>query len=256
MRALPESTERLLRAIDGLRASRGLVLGGGTALALRLGHRRSADLDFVFGIPRLPRRRIATLVEAVREHHRVAAVPNVAAEQDFLDSGLELANYQQDYSVDGVKVTFFVPDPPALRKEIRSEAGQLGLKRVGVATLDSLFVMKCAVLNVRITARDMFDVYTLVERHGYSAAEVFRTAQRLDYSADVLKERLIHAKRRRDDPGIEAVPGPAPTFEQLQGYFVATIDRLEQDEAAAMLAPPSTQRSALTKKRSRRPRSR
>jgi hypothetical protein len=253
--ALPAATERVLHAIDGLGASRGLVLGGGTALALRLGHRRSADLDFVFDAPRLPKRRIATLVGALREHHRVSAIPDVAAEQDFLDSGLELADYQQDYSVDGVKITFFVPDPPGLRKEIRSEEGQLGLKRVGVATLDSLFVMKCAVLNVRMTARDLFDVYTLIERHGYSAAEVFSTAQRLDYSPDVLKERLIHAKPRRDDPGIEAVAGPGPTFEQLQGYFVATIDRLEQDEAAAMLAPSSTQRSP-PKKRSRRPHSR
>ena len=165
-------------------------------------------------------------------------MPNVAAEQDFLDSGLELADYQRDYSMDGVKVTFFTPDPAKLGQALRGEAGVQGLKRIRVADLDSLFLMKAVTLNSRITTRDLFDVYTLVYAHGYRSADIFRYAQQFDFSPDTLKSRLRHARRRADDPGIEIPNGVPPTFEQLQAFFVAAIDRVEQ-EAAALAIPQS-----------------
>jgi len=233
MPVLPESTERLLRAMDALPAAAGLVLAGGTALALRISHRSSADLDFVFNAAHLPRRRIANLVSTLRRKYRTEVIANIAAEHDFLDAGLELADYQQDYSVDGVKVTFFVPDPPKLGGTLAGERGVVGLKRIQVATLDSLFIMKAIVLNQRITTRDLFDVYTLIEQHGYSFARVFAAAIRFNHSVDVLKARMLHAKRRNDDAGIETLTRPAPTFAHLQAYFAAAIDRIEQAQAEA-----------------------
>lgn len=233
MPALPASTERLLRSIDALSAAEGLILAGGTALAIRMEHRLSADLDFVFPAERLPRKRVALLLDALRRSHSVASFPNLAAEQEFLDSGLELADYQQDYSVDGVKVTFFVPEPTRLSEEIRAERGVAGLSRVAVAELDSLFLMKAVALNTRMTTRDLFDVYTLIEQHGRRASELFEAASRFGFSADVLKTRLLGATPRRDDPGVEAPAGIAPTFEQLRAYFAELIDGLEQAEAEA-----------------------
>lgn len=231
MPVLPESTERLLRAVDALPAARGLLLAGGTALALRIEHRSSADLDFVFATARLPRRRIAALVDTLRSGHRVDVIPDVAAEHDFIDSGQGLADYQQDYSVDGVKVTFFVPDPPNLRESLEGGRGVAGLRNIQVVDIDTLFIMKAVTLNSRITTRDLFDLHTLIEQHGHAAAEIFEAAGRFNYSADVLKARLLHASRRRDDPGVETPSGIAPTFEQLKAYFTAAIHRLEQDEA-------------------------
>ncbi len=231
MRVLPESTERVLRSIDALPAAGRLVLAGGTALALRIGHRSSADLDFVFASARLPRRRLKNLMSALGRTHRVEVIPNLAAEHDFIDSGLDLADYQQDHGIDDVKVTFFVPDPPKLGQALEAERGVATLKNIRVLQLDSLFLAKAVTLNTRITTRDLFDLYTLVERHGYAVADVFKAAGRFDYSADVLKTRLLHASRRRDDPGIETPTGTAPSFEQLQGYFAAAIDRTERVEA-------------------------
>lgn len=98
--------------MDGHPSASGLLLAGGTALALRIAHRSSADLDFVFTSQRLPRRRIDKLLDELRPGHDVMAMANVAAEQDFLDSGLDLADYQRDYSIGRVKVTFFTPIPP------------------------------------------------------------------------------------------------------------------------------------------------
>jgi len=233
VRALPESTERLLRDIDALPLSEGLILAGGTALALRIEHRRSADLDFVFPSDRLPRKRVARLLDRLRQAHSVEPFPNLAAEQEFLDSGLELADYQQDYSIDGVKVTFFVPEPTRLSEAIRAERGVCGFRRVAVAELDSLFLMKAVALNTRMTTRDLFDVYTLIEKHGCPARELFEAAPRFGFSADVLKTRLLGASPRRDDPGIEVLAGTPPTFEQLRAYFAELIDVLEQADAEA-----------------------
>jgi hypothetical protein len=237
VRALPEATERLLRAIDALPAAKGLVLAGGTALALRIGHRRSADLDFVFTAQRLPRRRLDALLAALRSTHSVEPMANIDAEQDFLESGLELADYQQDYDIDGVKVTFFVADPAALGPTIESEERVGGLTRVAVADIDSLFRMKTVALASRIAIRDLFDVYTLIEREGIDARRLFEDAERFGYSADALKARLLSARQRSDDPGIETMTGEAATLEQLKAYFVGLIDRVEQAQAAESAAP-------------------
>jgi len=229
---LPERTESLLHALGGCRSANDLLLVGDTALTLRIGHRRSADLDFAFVSPRLPRRKIDKLLDELRTRYHVTPIANVAAEQDFLNSGLELADYQRDYSVDGVKVTFFTPDPAKLGQELQGEAGVLGLKRIRIADLDSLFLMKALTLNSRVTTRDLFDVYTLVREHGYREADIFGYAQQFDFSADTLKARLRHARRRLDDPGIEISDASPPTFEQLQAFFVEAINRVEQDAAA------------------------
>lgn len=229
---LPEPTEKLLRAIDGSPGASGLLLVGGTALALRIAHRRSADLDFAFASQRLPHRKIDKLLDELRADHDVDPIANVAAEQDFLNSGLELADYQRDYSVDGVKLTFFTPDPSSVGAALRGEAGIRELKRIRVADLDSLFLMKAVTLNSRMTTRDLFDVYILVRNHGYREADIFGYAEQFDYSPDTLKVRLQHAHRRLDDPGIEVADGVPPTFEQLQAFFVEAINRVEQETAA------------------------
>lgn len=240
---LPERTESLLRAIDGFPSASDLLLVGGTALALRIAHRKSADLDFAFGSPRLPRRKIDKVLDELRADHDVMPMANVAAEQDFLNSGLDLADYQRDYSVDGVKLTFFTPDPSRLGTAVRGEAGLHGLKRIRVADLDSLFLMKAVTLNSRLTTRDLFDVYILVRDHGYREADIFKFAEQYDFSADTLKARLRHGHRRVDDPGIEIPDGVAPTFEQLQAFFVDAINRVEQEQATAEAIQRRTRKS-------------
>lgn len=249
---LPERTEKLLRAIDGYPRAKDLLLVDGTALALRISHRRSADLDFAFTSQRLPRRYIDELLAELRGEHEAIAMANVAAEQDFLNSGLELSDYQRDYSIDGVKVTFLTPDPSTLGQALRGEAGLQGLRRIRVADLDSLFLMKAVTLNSRVTTRDLFDVYTLVREHGYGEADIFRYARQFDFSPDTLKNRLRHARRRIDDPGIEIFQGAPPTFEQLQAFFADAIDRVEQEGTAraARAGPePASEPSASPSRR-------
>lgn len=233
MRGLPEATARLLGELDRLPGVDELVLGGGTALALHIAHRRSEDLDFVFAAQSLPRRRIKALLDRLREHHDVHVMPNVAAEHDFMNAGLTLADYHQDYSVDGVKLSFIVPDPASLIDALSSTAGMAQLSRIRVLTLDSLFLMKSITLNNRVMIRDLYDIYVLVEQYGYAPAAVFEAAERHGHSPDALKQRLLAASKRRDDPGLETLVNEPPTFEQLKSWFASRIDRIEQDAASA-----------------------
>jgi hypothetical protein len=66
-------------------------------------------------------------------------------------------------------------------------------------------------------------------------------------------ERLLHASKRLDDPGIETPAGTAPTFDQLKAYFADLINRLEQEEAAGAFggaeAAPETTRQVQPKRR-------
>lgn len=238
MPALPASTEALLRTLDRMSETERFALAGGTALALHIGHRSSQDLDFVSLSPHLPRRQINWLLDKLRTQHTVEPVPNVAAEQDFLNDGLEFADYQQDYAINGVKLSFFVPDSARLANSLRTESGVADLQRIKVLDRDSLFLMKALTLNNRILTRDLYDVFVLLEKHGYKPPEIFKAANEFGYSAESLKQRLIGARKRRDDPGLEALTAETPSFEQLRAYFVAQINKLEQDAAAAAFRKP------------------
>jgi hypothetical protein len=114
---LPPETEKVWRFLKEQTALSGFILIGGTALTMRINHRRSEDLDLVYPHERLPRERLESVghlaheagLNFVRNDHESAV-------QEFAQGGLELHDYQQDFLAEGiVKVSFFVADP-ALEK--------------------------------------------------------------------------------------------------------------------------------------------
>lgn len=64
---LPIETARVWAFLEKEPSLAGAILIGGTALALRIGHRCSYDLDFCFPAPRLPLRQIEAVVEALAD---------------------------------------------------------------------------------------------------------------------------------------------------------------------------------------------
>lgn len=231
MNALPENTERLLRELDTEPLCDGFILAGGTALALHLDHRSSEDLDFVFRSERLPKKRIEELLRILGTRHTIKPIVNIAAQQDWENAGMDLLDYHRDYVVDDVKVTFFSPDERKLAASIESEDGVRGLTRIRVADLDTLFAMKAITLNHRLVERDLFDLKVLMDERGYRMEEILRLADEHGYTADGVKQRLVNAKRRMDDPGLAPMVMDPPTFEQLKAFFVNQIDRAEQAAA-------------------------
>lgn len=159
---LPPAQQRLWPELRPA-AQLGFVLYGGTAIALRLGHRQSVDFDFFTERP-LDR-------DAIR-----AALPFVEQSRTLQDHGHSwtvLVPYG-DAAHDHVKVSFF---------------GTIGFGRVGtpdmtddgvlqVAALDDLMATKLKVLLQRAEAKDYRDVAAMLQA-GVSLPRGLASAQLL-----------------------------------------------------------------------------
>ena len=128
--------ERMAAAL----ADEGFYLGGGTAIALHLGHRTSIDLDW-FTNERIddPLR----LVARVRDG-------NITIQDTRTDKGTVHG------TVNGVRLSLFEYRYPLLGPVARLEGSG-----VPIAALDDLAAMKLSAIAQRGTRRDFIDVHTL-----------------------------------------------------------------------------------------------
>jgi hypothetical protein len=177
LKNLPKAQRELWPQLAPL-ASMGFVLHGGTAIALRLGHRDSLDFDF---FTELPLDRISL----------VSAVP-------LLASAITLQDEPNAYTAlvrmpaGEVKLSFF---------------GEIAFGRIGepgltddnvavVASLDDLMAQKLKVVMQRVEAKDYCDLAALL-RAGLSLASGMGGAAALfgaDFSAMECAKALVHFK--------------------------------------------------------------
>lgn len=224
---LRADTRTVWENLDGHPLLKGFVLIGGTALTLRIGHRVSEDLDFAYASGgHLPRTRLDLLVRSLR-NSGVDLQPNQSplAEEEFLDAGLDLADYQQDFLANGtVKVSFVAPDSPA-RDVIAGDAA-LPMR---VATLDDIFSLKSLVCAERSKTRDWFDLYVLMTRHGYSIVDFYDVFAHLSAipKFENARIRLLACKADLADEGYEQLLTDAPSLDCMRAFFQAQFDELE-----------------------------
>lgn len=133
---LPLETDKVWSFLKEQPALSGFVLVGGSALALRINHRRSEDLDLAYLEPQLPRLQIEALLRiASNVHLDFQRNDDESALDQFVQAGLDLHDYQQNYVANGtVKASFFVADN-ALIKVLAF----IPESKVRVATLAELF---------------------------------------------------------------------------------------------------------------------
>lgn len=248
MIALPAKTEVLFRALRDMPAIEPFTLVGGTALALRLKHRLSEDLDFAMEGPRLNRAAIQAIIRNLDPNtFTVSKYPHAAERSDFENAGLDLEDAQQDYNVGGTKLSFFIPEYPRTLNESVLDKPSVpvpGLKtgHIRVLDLDSLALMKSLLLATRITTRDLFDIVALVKHHNLTYTQLFnwQTSHALGY--DWLRSNLRNAKQAKNDPGVQPVENTIPAdFSALKAILLAAMDAYEQDLAAqsfAEMSPP------------------
>ena len=138
---MPDAQRELLEGLGPVATELGFYLGGGTAVALHLGHRRSVDLDWFRREPipdpmvlarDLERAGIDLQVESVDEHtlHAVAS---------------------------SVRVTFLEYDYPLLRPLL--EWPEFGCR---LASPEDLACMKLSAVASRGARRDFVDLYALL----------------------------------------------------------------------------------------------
>jgi hypothetical protein len=198
--SLHPQTQAVFAALAATELTRGFLLIGGTALALHIAHRMSNDLDFIFTHPsgKLPTQRIDLLILHLRDQGcRAELIIDSAAESVFrINTGERLSDYARDYSIDGVKVTFFAAHSRRQPKRFAFwENAPRDMQRdcaFSVLSLDGLKVAKTLVLQDRVRSRDLFDLMVLMRDHAYSIEAFFDNVQRLaDGAQDGEIERLI-----------------------------------------------------------------
>lgn len=229
---LRPDTRKAWAHLEGHPLLHGFVLVGGTALTMRIGHRVSEDLDFAYLGPRLPRARLDMLKRVMGEQG-LALTPNpdAFAEQDFLDAGLDLADYQRDFLAnDTVKVSFVRFAPPANEMLKGQESEPLR-----VATLDEIFATKCLACADRSKQRDWFDLFILLTGHGYTFDDVHRIFIQAKRPGNfgIAADRLRLCRPGLADEGYEALLPDAPSLDELRAFFNRELDRFEVRLAAA-----------------------
>ncbi len=133
-----------LKGLGPAASARGFYLGGGTAIALQLGHRRSDDFDWFTA-------------------QRIDATDRLAA--DIQQSGIsfiigEFAPGTLHGTVSGVRTSFFEYGYPLLGELLRIP--DLGCD---LASLDDLAAMKLAAIAQRGSRKDFLDVYAIGLKH-------------------------------------------------------------------------------------------
>ena len=208
---LPAAQRRLWPELDG--TPRDFVLYGGTALALRLGHRRSDDFDFFSSAP-VDSTRLLREVPYLEEAEILQRSPDTLT--CLVDRG------------GPVRVSFF--GGLTLRRVADPETVEA--PAIAIAALLDLAATKAEVVQARAAAKDYLDVDALVHRGGVSldealgaAVAVFgpafnplSTVKALCFFADGDLATLSHDVRRRLRDAASAVDlDRLPRFEPRVG---------------------------------------
>lgn len=238
--ALPEATRKVFISIRSAPGIDTFTLIGGTALALRLCHRLSEDLDFVT-VGKLDQDLVIGILNHLHAsgHARFGRIDNPALELEFASHGDDIRDYAQSWRVDGVKLQFFakrLPSPEAQHAyESRIESSEVpgvDTGRLRVASERFIFAAKSQVLDERLVSRDLFDLKTLIETGRHRFAELLDHAEAMGANPDFIRERLVNGPLAINDPPVNRVDGARVDVPALRHWFVEQVN--EYERAVAM----------------------
>jgi predicted nucleotidyltransferase component of viral defense system len=223
---LRPDTRAVWEKFQGQPLLKGFVLIGGTALTLRIGHRVSEDLDLAFPAIRLPVDRLRLFVRRMEQAGvRLTLNQNPLDVEHFLDSGMDLGDYQQNYLAnDSVKISFIAPESETA--DVLRQDPDAPLR---VASLDEIFATKCLACADRNKTRDWFDLYVLIKEHGFTMQDMHEVFRRLGVlqKFDIAGMRLRACKPGLSDEGYEHLLAEAPTLDGMRSFFAQKLDAFE-----------------------------
>jgi predicted nucleotidyltransferase component of viral defense system len=206
--AVTPGARELLVILGQLPLLRQFYLGGGTALALRLGHRISQDLDLFANIETLDDGLRRSIVEELRKGHSVNLLQ---------DSPLGLV-----LEVDGQVVSFFSYGYPLL------EPADL-VSGIQVASILDIGLMKLDAIAGRGMRKDFYDLYFIASH--VSLDKLFaRSAEKYPHSHSFGMRALtalvdFEIADQQDEP-ILLLP---VEWDQVKDFFVAEARRLGRE---------------------------
>lgn len=229
---LPSNTQTLLLALVAQNKDHLLddfLLIGGTALAMRIGHRSSEDLDFAIGAARLPAKKIRTLLGRLAQAgFDIVDVTNPGARDDFENDGLEIENYQQDWLVGDTKLTFFTYGNNEHEQKTISESCFDVFEGIKIASIDTIAKTKCLAVTRRTKSRDLFDIYHLIQTGNLTIESVIVEMQQTNsyLSYENCVHRILEKPIQKDDEGLNPI-GVDISVEKIREYLSDRIDELE-----------------------------
>jgi hypothetical protein len=205
--ALTPGSRDLLAALGELELVRSFYLAGGTALALRLGHRISVDLDLFANIETLDDLLRRGMVEGLRKRYRVELLQ---------DSVLGLV-----LTADGQPASFFSYGYPLLDPTDLASGVQIaGIRDIGLMKLDAI--------AGRGTRKDFYDLHFIAAH--VSLDDLFACSEAKYPHSPGFRMRVLTALVDFDiaDQQEEPILLRAAGWEQVKAFFVAEARRLGQ----------------------------
>lgn len=216
-------------------------LAGGTALSYHINHRLSEDLDF-FISGKLPKDDIKDFIlfciEQFGEEKIIPLEASANQKYEFEIASEDVEDYQQDWSINGVKVTFFDCSSNVGNKDIFSDDQFVKYGDVKIMSVASIFKMKSLMFYKRLKIRDYFDLYTLYndEKLPYNPKDTIDLIQKYELmfkGEDGLKlfymslEENIKSYDKNNDEPLYTLIDNAPNFEQLS---TGIMERIKLDD--------------------------
>lgn len=229
---LKPETEIVWNFLKNEAVLRDFVLIGGTALALRIQHRVSEDLDLCCFDTQLPRKSLEIVLKlGEKKGFLFETIDDPSASDEFELAGMDLRDFQQDFLVNNlVKVSFFTADDPLKRVLNPPSEDRAEVQGPRTAELDELFRSKAIVSAKRSKTRDWFDLFFLMKCHGFTIAD-YRNAFDL---AGILNQwesgisRICSGKPQATDEGFEELVKNPPTLDEISAYFRKLRDQIEE----------------------------
>lgn len=195
---LPESTLKLFKKLKLENLPNNTYLGGGTAIAIQLGHRKSVDLDFF----------------TQTEFNENQWIQKLEKELE-----LELINKEWQTiigEIQKVKFSLFYYKYPLINNLI--DVGNMKS-----ASLEDLSAMKLDTVISRGTKRDLIDIYFLAQKFGLESMFKFYAEKFNNWEerAIMIKKALIYF----DDAENDADPNMLVDFDwnELKKYFLKNV---------------------------------
>lgn len=179
--------------------AKNFILGGGTALALQLNHRKSFDFDF-FSSSAISKQLLEKLTLAI-------AIDNIV-----VDTPDELTFF----SSNTIKITFLHYPFKIYFQPIEAENG------LQLFSTKEIAIQKAYTIGRRGEYRDYFDLYTILKSGSINLSEIITRAKKIYdgvFDEKIFLQQLVYFG---DISNFEIIPifnKPLPTKEEVKQYF-------------------------------------
>jgi hypothetical protein len=218
LQVLPDSQRQLWQQLSSTPPD--FVLYGGTALALRLGHRPSVDFDF-FSCRAFQPMELIRSVPYLHDQSVTQLAENTLTCEVLMAGGAVKVSFFGDLSLGQI-------DPPDRVPDVG----------IAIASLRDLFATKCATVLQRNETKDYLDIHALITRAKIDLAEGIACAQAI-YARQYNPLLTLQALCYFDDLS-------SPLSAQMQSDLLAAVRKVSLDRLPEVKASNSIGSASFT----------